>query len=105
MEEVMLATDVVLKSMIAPAARSLTELISQAKRGEIYLTMSQSVLYYAFQSVRESDKIRFDRFCELLKYSQIVSDEPQYLGPQERESWQTDFIEVENWRSLALETD
>jgi hypothetical protein len=105
MEEIMLATDVVLQAIIRPTAGSVEDLIARAQMGEIRLIMLHSVLYYAVSSVRENDGINTHRLAALLKYVQIISDEPEYLGPQERDSWVPTPEEVENWRKLALGED
>jgi hypothetical protein len=105
MEEIMLATDVVLQAIIGPNSGSAETLIAQAKTGEIQLTVLHSVLYYAVKSVSEDDQINLRRFSELLKYSQIISDEPEYLGTKERDLWEPTARDVENWRKLALESE
>lgn len=105
MEEILLATDVVLQAIIGPTGGSVEGLIAQAQNGEVHLTVLHSVLYCAVYSVRETDRINTHRLAELLKYSQIMSDEPEYLGPQERGSWKPASEEVENWRKLALGED
>jgi len=74
MEEIMLATDVVLQAIIQPGAGSVEDLVAQAQNGEIQLSVLHSVLYFALYSVRENDKINTQRLAELLKYVQIISD-------------------------------
>jgi hypothetical protein len=105
MEEIMLATDVVLQAIIGPDPASVDGLIAEAQNREIQLTVLHSVLYCAVYSVRETDRINPHRLSELLKYSQIASDEPEYLGRHERGSWVPTSEEVEKWRKLALGED
>ena len=102
MEEVMLATDVVLSAIISPTTQVVDKLIEQAKRGEIALLMPHFVLYCALYSVEDSDVVNSHQLAELLKYVQIVADAPEFLGPQERGSWTPSVEEVANWRRCAL---
>lgn len=102
MQPTMLATDVVLQALVGPSKGLIESLIMQAQNGKTRLTVLHSTLYCAVISVRPSDTLNTHRFAELLKYSEIIPDEPQYLGPQERDSWVPTSKEIEHWRKLAL---
>jgi hypothetical protein len=102
-EEVMLATDTVLKAIIRPTADSVDHLIAEAQKGETRLSVLHSSLYCALYSARETDSLNIPRLAQLLKYVEIVQDAPEYLGPEERDSWVPSSEEVSNWRKCALE--
>ena len=105
MEEIMLATDIVLRAIIARNDDSVRKLIEQAQSGEILLIIPQTVLYWAVHSVKENDTIHSHRLAQLLKYSYILQDAPEYLGPAERDAWEPTSKQVEHWRTLATEED
>ena len=104
MEEVMLATDVVLEAIIGRNG-SAAKLIEQARKGEIHLVVPHYVLYCAVYSTSSTDTINTDQLAELLKYCEILPDAPAYLGPEDRDSWRPEWHEVENWRRHALENN
>jgi hypothetical protein len=104
MEEVMLAIDVVLQAIIGRNG-SAANLIEQARRGEILLVVPHSVLYCAIYSISSTDTINTSQLAALLRYSQILPDSPEYLGPDDRDSWRPNSQAVENWRRLALKDD
>lgn len=105
MEEIMLATDVVLRAIIARNDVSVGKLIEQARSGDILQIIPQTVLYCAVQSVKENDTINFNRLAQLIKYSYILQDAPEYLGPAERDAWEPTSKQVEHWRSMVVEND
>ena len=102
MEEVIVATDVVLRAIIGHS-RSIEKLIAEARRGEIRLVVPHESLYFAVYSIRSTDVINTSQFAELIQYCQILRDGPEFLGAEERDSWRPNSQEVENWRRLALE--
>jgi hypothetical protein len=103
MEEILLATDVVLEVIIGSSTDRANRLIDRARKGEIQINILQSALYWAFYSVKKDDKINFRQVAELFKYAQIVLEAPIYLGPQDREGWTPSQQEVDNWRKCATE--
>jgi len=103
MEEIMLAVDVILQALIGRSTSKVDALIMEARNGEAQLQILDSALYCALYSVRGEDTVNLRRLAELLQYTQLISDSPEYLGPQERESWIPSQGEVENWRKVALE--
>lgn len=105
MDHVMLATDVVLQAIIGNPNGSVGKLMKQAKSDEIRLAIPHLALYCAVYSIRKGDQINAPRLAELLKYSEILPETPEYLGPIERESWVPNAQAVENWRKLALKDD
>ena len=61
MEERMLATDIVLRAIIARNDDSFRKLIEQAQSGEILLIIPQTALYWAVHTVKENDTINSHR--------------------------------------------
>ena len=101
----MLATDVVLGAIIGRSDHPVRKLIEQAQNGQITLVIPQPVLYWAIHSVKPTDSINTNQLAELIKYSQILPDAPEYLGPNERHSWLPSSEAVAKWRRLVLEED
>lgn len=97
-EEVMLAVDMVLEAIIGTTPGSIDKLISQAANGEIKLSVCHLALYSAVFSVQKNDNVNATQFAELLRLVQIIPEEPEYLGCEERNSWIPTQDQVDNWR-------
>lgn len=102
MDPVLLAVDTILRSIIGPA-NALDDLIEKAKAGEVYFLMPDFVLFCALSSVKSSDQVNFQGLAELIRYSQVEPEYPEYLGAGTRESWKPSSEEIQNWRESALE--
>ncbi|SRR5258708_23644009 len=103
MKEVILAVDVILQALIGRTASKVETLILEAGRGEVQIQIMDSALYCALYSVRSGDTVNIRRLAELLQYAQLISDSPEYLGPEDREMWIPSKAEIENWRKVALQ--
>ena len=101
MKEIMLAVDVLLAALIGPSPNFVDALINQARNGDANFLVGHHALFCALYSVKESDFINVRRLAELVKYSQIQPEEPEYLGSQERERWIPSEAEMTNWRGIA----
>ncbi len=102
MEGVTLAVDVVLAAIIGAKNNYVDAVIERARSGELHFILEDKTLFFALFSVKESDSVDLKRLAELLRYSQIQTAEPQYLGPRERKSWSPPETEIQNWREVAL---
>jgi hypothetical protein len=102
MQEIILAVDVILQAIIGRNTSKIDDLILEARNGDAQLQILDSALYCALYSVKGEDKVNVRRLAELLQYAQLISDSPEYLGPEERESWIPSQEEIDNWRKVAL---
>lgn len=102
MEEIMLAVDVILEGIIGRTTGKVDALIFEARNGDVQLQILDFALYCALYSVRTEDTVNVRKLAELLQYAQLIPDSPEYLGPQERESWTPSQTEIDNWRKVAL---
>jgi hypothetical protein len=103
MKRVMLAIDAILEALIGPGQSSMDRLIEQAKNGETELVVQDFALYCALRSVHTGDAVNITRLAELLKYARIEIS--PYLGPEERNNWEPNQEEIENWRRVILQKD
>ena len=104
MNEVIVATDVVLRAIIRPSDY-VANLLDRARKGEVQLVIMHEVLYYALYSISSEDTINTQQLAELIQYSQILPHAPEFLGAEERRSWIPNSQQVEHWRRIALEED
>lgn len=102
-EEVILAVDMILEAIIGLKPGRIDELIAEAESGEVRLSLSHFALYCAVHSVRAKDNLNARRFANLLRLVEIIPDEPQYLGIEERKAWVPSPDEVDHWRGAALQ--
>ena len=104
MEPIMLAVDMIL-TVIIGNPKTIENLLSQARAGDAYFVVLDSALYCALYSVEEHDSKNLSLLAEVLKYSQLQSDAPEYLGATERSSWTPSRNKVRHWRAVALDVD
>jgi len=98
-KRVSLAIDIVLHALIASESESVDSLISKAAAGHVELCVSDLAIYCAFASLRDTDKINFARFANLLQYATIESSRARHPNGFSKPSPEA----IEHWRRVALQ--
>lgn len=103
MSRLALSVDVVLRIAISRQTAEIEELLEKARSGEDEILIFDSVLYYTFASIKETDHVNWFYLTELLRLSIIwPTSEP---GDAEREEWIPEAAEIEHWREVALQDE